>query len=74
MAPTTFFENYQGKVLVTHGDKDEIIPMKFGQRIFDRLKTKNKSWWPIAGAAHIQGVSTDAGVDNYKIYLEFINQ
>ncbi len=74
MAPTTFFENYKGRVLVTHGDKDEIIPMKFGQRIFDRLQTKNKSWWPIAGAAHIQGVSSDAGMDNFKKYLEFVNQ
>ncbi len=74
MAPTSFFKSYQGDVLVTHGDNDQIIPMKFGQRIFENLETKNKRWWPISGAAHIQGLSTDASAVDKLEYLKIINQ
>lgn len=74
MAPDSFFSSYKGKVLVTHGDKDEIIPMKFGERIFKKLETPNKTWWPIAGAVHIQGLSPEAPeIDRYK-YLKILDQ
>lgn len=52
-APTKFFKDYQGDVLVMHGNKDFVIPPEYGTKIYERLTTKTKILWEIQEAGHI---------------------
>jgi len=69
MAPQKFFEIFSKQVLVMHGLKDVVIPHKFGKRIYDRLQTPNKTWWPMGDAEHINGFHTAEGEASKSRYL-----
>lgn len=69
MAPQRFFESFSRQVLVMHGLKDVVIPHKFGKRIYDRLQTTNKTWWPMEEAEHINGFHAKNGEAAKSRYL-----
>lgn len=43
---------YRGPVLILHGDKDDLIPEKLGQRLFITLKSPDKNFVVVKGAGH----------------------
>lgn len=47
-----WLQNYEGKIIILHGDKDFIIPQKFSQKLFDEIPTKNKEYLLIKGKGH----------------------
>lgn len=49
---TEWLKNYNGSLLMIHGDKDLIIPHKFSQQLFEKVSTKNKNYVLIEGKGH----------------------
>ncbi len=47
-----WLKNYQGDILIIHGNNDQIIPHKFSQKLFNQLNTKNKEYVLIKKAGH----------------------
>ena len=43
---------YRGPVLILHGDKDDLIPAKLGQRLFITLESPDKDFVEVKGAGH----------------------
>jgi fermentation-respiration switch protein FrsA (DUF1100 family) len=41
------------RILVVHGEADEIVPFKFGERLFARLP-QPKEFWKVPGARHLE--------------------
>jgi esterase/lipase len=66
-----WLENYKGKLLVIHGDKDEIIQPKFSQKLFDEVTTEKKEYFLIKDKGH-NDLWTSREFNN-KI-IEFIKQ
>ncbi|MBA3232024.1 MAG: alpha/beta hydrolase [Acidobacteria bacterium] len=51
--PTSrFLEEYDGPLLVIHGDADRIIPFRAGRRVFEEARGTRKTFVPIPGADH----------------------
>jgi uncharacterized protein len=47
-------------LLVIHGDRDQIVPVHHGQRIYDRAKAP-KWFWKLEGVGHIQAMAPRYG-------------
>ena len=47
-----WLKNYQGSLLIVHGDNDLVIPHKFSQKLFDEIPGKNKKYILIEGMGH----------------------
>lgn len=47
-----WLENYEGSLLIVHGDKDLVIPHKFSQKLFDEVYVKDKEYVLIEGIGH----------------------
>ena len=45
-------ENYNGPLLVIHGNADSIIPFAAGQRVFEAAATSQKTFAVLEGADH----------------------
>ncbi|WP_417335961.1 alpha/beta hydrolase [Halobacteriovorax marinus] len=39
-------------ILMIHGEKDRVVPYKFGEEIYSKLKTPKKWWWAIEDGSH----------------------
>ncbi len=51
--PTSrFLEQYDGPLLVVHGDQDSIVPFTAGRRVFERARSSRKTFAVMAGADH----------------------
>ena len=62
--PTSrFLGQYQGPLLVVHGDADSIVPFGAGRRVYDLAPTTQKTFLSIPGADH-----NDLHVANPEIY------
>lgn len=55
-------------VMVVHGDRDSVIPLEHGRRIYDALGGAGKLWRPVVGGTH--GAVLATGGDD--LYLEMI--
>lgn len=52
--PKIKFEDYDRiPILVVHGTKDRMIPERISRSNFERLKIKNKKYFPIEGCEHV---------------------
>jgi fermentation-respiration switch protein FrsA (DUF1100 family) len=59
-------------LLVIHGDRDQIVPVHYGQRIYDRAKAP-KWFWKLEGVGHIQAMAPR--YDQYRqALLDFLDQ
>ncbi|MBT7088384.1 alpha/beta hydrolase, partial [bacterium] len=47
-----WLENFEGNIIIIHGDSDSIIPHKFSQKLFDALTTEKKEYVLIEGKGH----------------------
>lgn len=47
-----WLENFQGSLLIIHGDRDLVIPHRFSQKLFENVPTKNKNYVLIKGKNH----------------------
>ena len=50
MSKTSVLETYANQVLIFHGDNDDIVPMKLGEKLSKHLK--NSRFFRIKGAGH----------------------
>jgi fermentation-respiration switch protein FrsA (DUF1100 family) len=59
-------------LLIIHGDRDQIVPVHYGQRIYDRAKAP-KWFWRLEGVGHIQAMAPR--YDQYRqALLDFLDQ
>ena len=59
-------------LLVIHGNRDEIVPIHHGKRIYDGAKAP-KWFWKLEGVGHIQSMSPRYG-QYRKALIEFLSQ
>jgi len=50
--PIDNIRNITIPLLVIHGEKDRLIPARFGKKMFDAAGSEKKIWCPVAGAGH----------------------
>jgi len=62
--PIESVKNIEQPVFMAHGDSDENISFKYGQQLFDNLKTENKEFVLVKGGGHF-GLF-EAGGNDYK--------
>lgn len=57
ISDSAFAENLdhlQIPTLVIHGNRDQIIPYKFGEELFQKSTAREKWWWLLPGVGHIE--------------------
>jgi uncharacterized protein len=59
-------------LLVIHGDRDQIVPIHYGQRIYDLAKAP-KWFWKLEGVGHIQAMDPRSGQYRQAL-LDFLDQ
>jgi uncharacterized protein len=59
-------------LLVIHGDRDQIVPVHYGQRIYDRANAP-KWFWKLEGVGHIQAMAPGYG-QHRQALLDFLDQ
>jgi fermentation-respiration switch protein FrsA (DUF1100 family) len=59
----------QVRLLVIHGDADEIVPFSHGESVF-RAANEPKEFWPVSGAHHndLLDVASDAYVAHLRSF------
>ena len=45
-------QQYKGELMIIHGTKDRIIPIKYGKALFDKVSTQDKKFIAIKDAGH----------------------
>ncbi len=55
-------------LLILHGDRDPVVPMHHGQRLYDAAR-EPKQIWIVSGAGHIQTMKDPAQRDRLVAYL-----
>jgi uncharacterized protein len=48
-------------ILVAHGDRDAVVPYRFGQALFEKLPVPRKRWLPIPGGRHTESFFIENG-------------
>ena len=66
-----FLKNNKTRLLVIHGDKDFVVPFKFGAEIFSMAEQENKVFWTIKDGVHTDVFVRHEGVYQKK-FLAFI--
>jgi len=49
---TKWLQNYQGRMLILHGDSDRIIPSKLSKKLFESVPSQNKEYFSVRGYGH----------------------
>lgn len=47
-----WLQNFEGNIIILHGDSDFIIPHRFSQKLFDEILTEKKEYVLIEGKGH----------------------
>lgn len=47
-----WLENYQGRLVILHGDQDQTVPQATSQKLFENLDVQDKEYITIHGARH----------------------
>jgi len=47
-----WLQNYKGRILIIHGDKDNIIPYKHSKKLYEEITTEKKEYVLIKGKGH----------------------
>lgn len=55
---TASIQAYHGPLLISHGDADDIVPYKFGRKLFEAAN-EPKQWLRIPGAPHNHNLTED---------------
>jgi fermentation-respiration switch protein FrsA (DUF1100 family) len=58
-------------LLVLHGDRDPVVPVQHGQRLYDAAR-EPKQLWIIPGAGHIQTTGDPAVRNRLVVYLRAV--
>ncbi len=67
------FDRITWPTLVITGGKDEVMPAKFGKRIFKKIATKHKWYWHVEEAPHISSFHVENGRYR-KEFLRLLDQ
>lgn len=73
MASEKVLDKIHWPTLVIVGQKDEVIPQKFGKEIFKKIPTEKKWLWKIPEGRHIDVFHRDNGIYRKK-FLELLDQ
>lgn len=73
MASAKVLHKIDWPTLVIVGQKDEVIPQKFGKEIFKKIPTEKKWLWKIPEGRHIDVFHRDNGLYRKK-FLELVDQ
>ncbi|TMM57353.1 alpha/beta hydrolase [Maribacter algarum] len=60
-------------IFIAHGDADKRISFSYGKALFDNLKAKDKTWYPIKGGTHMN-LSKKGGQAYRKALFSFIDR
>jgi pimeloyl-ACP methyl ester carboxylesterase len=69
--PCESARNVKQPVFMAHGDRDERIPLAFGQINYNNLASEQKQWYTISGAGH-NGLWQTGGPRYVEAVVEFI--
>ena len=47
-----WLKDFKGRIIILHGDNDEVIPVEFSQKLFEEISTENKEYVLIEGRGH----------------------
>jgi len=47
-----WLQDFQGRVLILHGESDKVIPIRFSQKLFESIPSENKEYELIPGFGH----------------------
>ncbi len=50
--PYKNLDQFKMPILMIHGNKDVVVPYKFGEEIYKKLKTEKKWWWTVEDGSH----------------------
>lgn len=67
------FDKITKPTLVIVGEKDPVIPSKFGKKIFKEIATKEKWIWKIPDGSHIDAYHHKDGMNYRKKLIEFLD-
>lgn len=73
ISPMTSAQVIEVPMFVAHGNKDMHIPIQYGRRNFDALKSTNKTFYEVAGAGH-NDLGLIGGVDYEQALKKFLNE
>ncbi|MEW5692273.1 MAG: alpha/beta hydrolase [Candidatus Hydrogenedentota bacterium] len=67
----SMLKDVEDRILIIHGNKDEIVPFLLGKKLFDSLKTKNKEFYEVPEAGHndVSFVGGDRYFDRIKEFI-----
>ena len=71
--PIESVKNIEQPILITHGDADENISYKYGQQLFDNLKSKDKEFVLVKGGGHAN-MYVKGGVEYKSKIMDFIER
>jgi len=66
------FQKITRPTLVIVGQKDQVVPQKFGKIIYKGIKTKEKWLWKLTNGNHIDAYHHDKGIYRQK-FLDFLD-
>jgi hypothetical protein len=66
----TWLKNYQGRLLILHGDQDSIIPHQFSKELYDSIPTNQKEYLLIQNKGHNDIWSSTEFRDKLREYLK----
>jgi len=47
-----WLQNFEGNVIILHGNNDQLIPHRFSQKLFNEITTEKKEYVLISGKGH----------------------
>ncbi len=47
-----WLQNFEGNIIILHGDNDQVIPHRFSQKLFNEIATEKKEYVLIEGKGH----------------------
>ncbi len=72
-SPQAYAPNFKRPSLIIHGEKDGIIPFKFGEEFYQKIGAEKKWFWKIENGEHIDIFARHGGIYQTK-FLEFLKE
>ena len=74
MQPVENIRSVSAPLLVIHGTKDELAPVRFGRRIYEEAGSMKKHWCPVEGAGHNDlKITTGPALDSLRMFIQKYN-
>ena len=71
--PIKSVKNIEQPVFIAHGDSDKNISFRYGQQLFDNLKSKDKKFVLVKGAGHVS-LFDKGGIEYKNKIMNFVER